>query len=245
METSEYKNIYENEEAHGWYRGMKFLSLTLLDKYLPKQKQKLNILDAGCGTGSMIGSLAKYGKVYGIDISPEAIKYCRLRGLKNVQQASVMKLPFGDEIFDVVTCFDVLYHQQVQPDLAVKEINRVLKKDGIFLLRVPALEELRGAHDTVVHTARRFSGWQIQHLLEHHEFKILLSSYINYFLFPATYISRKLTNLFPLNKSSDIGRLPWIVNASVEALLKMEAKLITHTISFPLGVSFVALAQKQ
>ena len=41
-------------------------------------------------------------------------------------------MPFKDECFDVVVCFNVLDHMS-NPNRALLEIKRVLKKDGIFL----------------------------------------------------------------------------------------------------------------
>ena len=76
--------MYQVEDKHFWYQGMRKITKTLFDKYLPKNK-RLKILDAGCGTGRNILFLKNYGQVYGLDISPEAIKYCKKRGLKNIK----------------------------------------------------------------------------------------------------------------------------------------------------------------
>src|SRR3989344_2244801 len=107
MEIREYKTMYEVEDAHFWYKGMREIAKTLLDKHLPKNKQ-LNILDAGCGTGRNIIFLKNYGKVSGFDISPYAIKYCKRRKLVNIKFGSIDKIPYKNNCFDVVTCFDVL-----------------------------------------------------------------------------------------------------------------------------------------
>ncbi|KKU90760.1 MAG: Methyltransferase type 11 [Microgenomates group bacterium GW2011_GWA1_48_10] len=244
MEISEYKNIYENEETHGWYQGMKYVSLALLDRFL-ERKQKLKILDAGCGTGMMIKALEKYGKVEGIDISPEAIKLCKKRGLKNVQIASVMKIPFKSESFDLVTSFDVIYHQQIVPNQAIREFSRVLKKGGVLLLRVPALEILRGSHDKVVHTASRFTLEEVNQLLENNHLKLEFSSYVNFFIFPLTLLTRMLSRRNFQGHTSDIGHLPTIVNLAVENLLKLETLFLRNAVTFPIGVSIIAVASKK
>ena len=67
----------------------------------------------------------------GVDPSPHAIALAKrdhpLRG-------SILDLPFEDETFDVITCFDVLQHLEPKSDKrAVNEIERVLRPGGIAL----------------------------------------------------------------------------------------------------------------
>jgi len=45
-------------------------------------------------------------------------------------------IPFRDEFFDCVTCCEMLEHDE-NPFLTIKEIHRVLKKDGWLILTVP------------------------------------------------------------------------------------------------------------
>jgi ubiquinone/menaquinone biosynthesis C-methylase UbiE len=46
------------------------------------------------------------------------------------------KSPFPDEAFDLCTFLDVIEHVE-NPDNAIKEIHRVLKKEGFLLLTTP------------------------------------------------------------------------------------------------------------
>ena len=156
MDISEYKNIFENEESHFFYVGNHNMVLSLVKRYL-KPGKEIRILDAGCGTGLLAKKLEKFGVVTGIDISPEAILYAKKRGIRAIK-ASVTKLPFKDETFDLVVSIDVLYHQNVENDLnALGEFKRVLKPNGILIVKVPAYNWLRGSHDIVVHTKHRYT----------------------------------------------------------------------------------------
>ena len=82
MEKIEYLNLYNFEENHWWFKGQRKILLNLIEKYFPIKKN-LKIVDAGCGAGYNILILRKYGKVLGIDNSYEAIKFCKLRGIKD------------------------------------------------------------------------------------------------------------------------------------------------------------------
>ena len=101
------------------------------------------ILDVGCGGGKTIKLLTKQsknGKVYGIDYSKESIETSREKNKKAVlegkvilKQANVSSLPFSDDFFDIVTAFQTHYFwDNLKND--IKEINRVLKPNGQFIL---------------------------------------------------------------------------------------------------------------
>src|SRR3989344_2471859 len=87
--------------------------LGVISKYLKKND---NILDIGCGAGSVALFLAKKGyRVHGIDISKKAISTCiesaRILRLKN---ASFEQVDFPNSLpnkkFDVIICTEVLEH---------------------------------------------------------------------------------------------------------------------------------------
>ncbi len=102
------------------------------------------ILDIGCGGGRNIerfaAQISDSGRVVGIDYSDVSVeKSTELnrnsigRGIVNVLQGSVSEMPFYDETFDIVTCFETVYFW---PDFIndLKEVNRVLKKDGFIFI---------------------------------------------------------------------------------------------------------------
>jgi ubiquinone/menaquinone biosynthesis C-methylase UbiE len=101
------------------------------------------VLDVGCGGGKTIQLLShinKNGRIYGIDYSEQAVKDSIrankidvATGKVNIQQASVTDIPFQEDFFDIITAFQTHYFW---PDLetSIKEVFRVLKKDGSFLI---------------------------------------------------------------------------------------------------------------
>jgi 2-polyprenyl-3-methyl-5-hydroxy-6-metoxy-1,4-benzoquinol methylase len=99
------------------------------------------ILDVACGVG--YGSSLLIDKeafsVTGIDISEKAINYARKNfKRKNVKfvTGNAEKLPFGNEVFDVVVSFETIEHLR-QPNMFLKEAKRVLKNDGLFIISTP------------------------------------------------------------------------------------------------------------
>lgn len=99
------------------------------------------ILDIGCGGGRNIERFAAKittGKVVGLDYSEVSVeKSIQLnreaidKGKVKVIQGSVSEMPFEDNFFDIITGFETIYFW---PDFIndLKEVNRVLKKDGLL-----------------------------------------------------------------------------------------------------------------
>lgn len=243
MELSEYKNIFEHEETHFYYVGTHNAVIELLKKYLPKKTGNI-ILDAGCGTGSLMIKMKGFGKVYGIDASSEALKFTRKNGLKKVTKASVEKIPFKDNTFDAITSIDVLYHKEVRSDLkALKEFKRVLKPGGILIIKNPAHNWLRGNHDIVIHTTRRYSKKQFGEKLKLAGFQTIKLSYINMSFFPLAILKRLTETILKSKPSSDVETLPEGVNKLLIYLYNAETKFLTRN-TIPFGLSIFAVARK-
>ncbi len=110
---------------------------------LSQIKQDMNILDLACGSGEPSLSIATHvgpkGHVVATDIVPEMLqiaeKNAREKGLSNIEfkVSNAETLDFPDESFDAVTCrFGVMFFSD--PQKAMSEINRVLKKDRLVSL---------------------------------------------------------------------------------------------------------------
>ncbi len=87
MQPEEYGAMFRVEETHWWYQALHRLIFQTLESELPDWHEK-EILDAGCGTGSILQQLGNPAKNVGVDLASEAVSFCRQRGLTNVQQAS-------------------------------------------------------------------------------------------------------------------------------------------------------------
>jgi len=103
-------------------------------KFLAKIKGK-TILDAGCGKGRFSKILAnKGGVVTGVDLSNELLKVAKNK-IKNANFiiGNILDLEFLDNSFDYIICVEALEHVP-DTDKAIKEMVRVLKKDGKIII---------------------------------------------------------------------------------------------------------------
>jgi SAM-dependent methyltransferase len=244
MEPSEYHMMYEVEDRHWWYVGMKRLTLHLLKQVYP-QRNDLIILDAGCGTGAAAAYLSSFGSVSGLDYSPLALAFCQQRGLQRLSRGTVGQLPFAVASFDLITSFDVLYHRAVGAyQDALAEFHRVLKPGGRLLLRLPAYNWLRGHHDEVIHTERRFTARELRQALAQAGFFNEKVTYANSLLFPAAAGKRALDRIIPTTSTqSDVKpNPPWQDNLLAH-VLEAEAHWLTH-FNLPFGLSLITLSRK-
>lgn len=132
-----YYDYYWQERSTGWSPRNQHpdpILRSLLSKMIHDGKY---VLDYGCGDCSKCGPLVhSFGAHYvGVDVSLSALQTCikRDRVLCGDENTS---LPFISETFDVVLCIEVLEHL-FRPDLALRQIHRVLKPDGILIVSAP------------------------------------------------------------------------------------------------------------
>lgn len=241
MQLSEYKNIYDNESNHFFYKATHHLTLQLVKQFCDPNT-RLDILDAGCGTGLLATKLKKFGNVEGIDYHPEAVKFAKKRGIK-VIKGSVDRLPYKKSTFDLVICIDVLYHKGVNDIKALHEFYRVLKPNGVLILRVPANKWLTPKHDKLVHTRERYDKSQIENRIIQNRFKIIKISYVHSILLPLTIINQFKENILESNIESTIGKLPEWINFILYWILKIEVNLLKN-INIPFGLGLTVVAKK-
>lgn len=239
MKKSEYTNIADLENTHFWYRANREFSLDLIANNLPLSR-RLRILDIGCGAGGTTTALKKFGSVTGIDCHPLAIQLASRHHINHLYLANSNHLPFPDSSFHLVTCFDVLYHQQVNLDQTISEIFRVLKPRGTLLIREPAFSFLAGSHDVVVGGARRFSAGQIKRLLVPMGFSIKKLTYFNLISLLPLLAFRKIKR----QSSSDIHPIWNPLNQLGYYMLRAESKIAKY-LNLPFGSSIYCVCIKK
>jgi SAM-dependent methyltransferase len=171
-----------------------------------------------------------------LDLAKAAVDLARRHEELAIVRGSVGDLPFVKNSFDLVTSFDVLYHRAVGDDAAaVKEVARVLRPDGWFLLRLPAFEFLRSNHDRVVHTERRYRAAQVRGLVEGARLRVRRLTYANSFIRAA--LKRVWERTRPHDEPrSDVQATPTLVNKALTGVLNLGSTLLRNW-DLPVGVS--------
>ena len=113
-------------------RLLRNLNTNLMDK---------SILEAGCGAGYGIEAIINHfhpKEYYAFDINKKMVERSRSRARNQIVDAKVFqgditKIPLPSQKFDAVFIFTVLHHEVRWRD-ALREVNRVLKPDGLLFV---------------------------------------------------------------------------------------------------------------
>ncbi len=235
MESWRYREQFEVEERHWWFRSRRAVVRALLSRAgVPPSPR---ILDAGCGTGANLIEYGRLGEVTGVDAFPEAIQFCRDRGLENVLEAPVEKLPFDPDSFDLMFATDVIEHLD-DDVLALRELRRVAAPGARLLLTVPAYTWLWGDHDVSVHHRRRYTAARLRESVRAAGWRPELDTYVFAAALPAVAGVRTLRRLRATrNGGSDLSLPPAPVNQVLQLPTLAEAKAIERGARLPAGVS--------
>src|SRR6185369_11727486 len=198
-----YPTLFRVEQSHWWFIGRRKILASFVEEICRSvTDRRPRILDVGCGTGANLLMLSKYGDAEGVDVSEDALAFCRERGLDKVKLGAAEQLPYDDATFDLVTAFDVVEH--IDDDLAgLKEMRRVLRPGGRVLLFVPTFMFLWGLQDDVSHHRRRYRLPGLTRVLEQAGFEIERSTYANITFFLPILLLRKLMRLTGIKTESE------------------------------------------
>lgn len=235
--------MFENENSNFYYVANHKIILSLIKRYAQVRKRPINILEAGCGTGLLSKKLEPLGKVKAFDIHPEAIRLTKKRGM-DVRKGSVNKIPFPNDSFDIVTSVDVIYHKQVDDQKALCEFYRVLKPNGIAVMRVPANKWLIRQSDKRVHTRERYDKEELRQKLQKAGFFVEKISYVNFLLLPPSMLTYYLEKISKRNRAkSPITSIPKPFNYLLSMLLSIETHIL-KLVDIPFGLGLIAVAKK-
>ena len=223
------------EAGMWWYRA---LHARLLDTL---GDMRGDVLDAGCGTGGLLGRLGARAGItrVGLEWDAEAARRAGEKSGAPVACGSVNALPFADATFDAAILADVLCHRAVEPVAALGEVRRVLRPRGRLVVNMPAYAWLLSGHDRRVHNARRQSAREVRAMLGAAGFADIGVQYWNGLLLPLMVARRKI---FPRHDSaSDVSRFsPWL-NTTLHTVAEIERHL---RVPLPAGGSVLATARR-
>ena len=197
-----------NNNNHFWERFAKFygpfmsknkdLYHELCVRIHKGLRKDMTVLELACGTGQLSFPLAKYVRFFrATDFSPAMIREAKKHPIPpqlHFSIANAVSLPFHDDSFDVVIIANAL-HVMPHPERALKEIHRVLKKDGIlyaptFLQGTTKLARLRIKFLNLLgfRTYHQWSEKQFSKFISEHGYTIKECSVIKSDLLPLCYL---------------------------------------------------------
>jgi len=237
-----YPILFQVEQSHWWHIGRRRIIAGFVEDICKQVTDRTpRILDVGCGTGANLLMLSKYGDAEGVDISEDALEFCRERGLNNVKLGAGEDLPYEDGTFDLVTALDVVEH--MDDDLAgLKEMRRVLRPGGRVLLFVPTFMFLWGLQDDVSHHRRRYRLPELRRVLEEAGFEIERTTYANITFFLPILLMRKLMRLTGIQAESENTINVTALNGVLGRVLGAESSVL-KVMNLPFGVSGLCMAR--
>jgi len=129
--------------------------IQMVTHFLPAEK---TFADLGCGTGQSSSLLSKHYQVTGVDISPLFLKEAQKKFSQvDFIKGDIIQLPFKNNSFDGVGCFNVLEHISA-PQKAVAEMIRITKKGGLIFICCPNLLSPKYFIDALRWNKRTFLG---------------------------------------------------------------------------------------
>lgn len=189
MNKEYYRKYYDFERSHWWFRARAEILRCYIQRNVIDDKP-LRILNVGAATGYTTTWLSEFGEVVSLEYDEDCIDFVKNRVDFEIERGSILALPYSENTYDIVCCFDVIEH--VEDDRkAVHELCRVCKRSGAVLLTVPAGMDLWSQHDIINHHFRRYDRTQLEGLFTGLPGQINFISFFNSRLYPLIYLVRK------------------------------------------------------
>lgn len=240
MEEQVYPHLYRIEKEHWWYSARLEILMHFLEERLDMSRP-IRSLDVGCGTGAALEMFSRRFEAYGLDPSPQAIEFCRKRGLENLFLGELTEYPARDQ-FDLVTFLDVLEH--VEDDRgALQAAHRILGEGGKLLITVPAFPSLWSPLDVMLHHKRRYTLKQLKEVVASAGFRILHVTYFNTLLFPVALVRRMAAKVTHNETMGDLEIPGKALNSALRSVFSLEKPLLPK-LSLPFGLSLLCWAEK-
>ena len=233
------------EETNFWFVNRAHLIVALLRRHFPAAR---NILEIGCGTGSVLLALRRAMpklRLAGSELNPRGLQIARKRlGDVLLVQMDARRIPTCSE-FDVIGAFDVIEH--IKEDNAVLEqMHAALKPGGGLIVTVPQHRWLWSKTDDAAYHMRRYERGEMERKLGQAAsgFRILRSTSYTSLLLPVMILSRLLRRgRSEADPFAELQVSGWL-NRTLSSILWLEIGLTRSGLNWPIGGSRVIVAQR-
>ena len=248
--TPEYYKEYYHLERSNWWFTARLEILKIQVEILFPHKNDLNILNIGVATGATSQMLEMFGKVKSIEYDEICFNFVKDKLQIDIEQGTILDLQFAENSFDLVCAFDVVEHVE-DDQLAVKEMIRVCKSNGMVFVTVPAFMDLWSKHDEINYHFKRYTTKTLLPLFESNSGNISYHSYFNTILFIPIYLVRWISNKFPKlfkrdGSGSDHSMFELgFLNKVLYKIFYAENVLLKRLVKLPFGVSLMLCFKKK
>lgn len=242
MQPAMYERIFYLQNTHWWHQSR----MCFLDVLLRNVPMRGRVLDVGCGPGSMLHYLGKYGEVVGVDSYLPALEMARTHFSGQLLDGDISRLSFSESEFSLVAACEVLYHRNIDDvQQAVNECVRVLKPGGHLVVVDSAYSACFSAHDRSAHGARRFNKAMLVKNFQDAGLEVVHVTYAYCLLLPLVWFVRRCKELFNIEEApgAEISEIWKPLNAMVIGWFKLEA-LVAGRWGLPFGLSVQILGRK-
>lgn len=248
MNLDEFNIFNTVADNHFWFKYRNDILASIIRSRF-RSKTKLKILDVGCGEGNTIRSLAKVNPdfiIVGCDIFVEGME------LSNVKlplfQGDVSDDLFVEEQFDVILLLDVIEHVPDDQKL-LQAAHKLLKKNGLLIVMVPAGMYLWSKFDIISGHYRRYTDETLKKSISKSKFNVNYLRYFMSLILPVylirALIYRKKAQIDSNTIQKQNLKLNWFVNTTLLKLCQIEYFFIKTKVQPFLGASLLAICTKE
>lgn len=240
LDRAVYDRMAEIDADHWWFVARRSIIAKLIDRFRPKPGP-MKILEVGCGTGSNLALLQRYGTVDAIEPDDGARALAAERSGLAIKRGYLPHgVPLEDGHYDLIVLFDVLEH--IPEDVpALAALRAKLAPGGRILVTVPGTPWLWSAHDAAHHHQRRYTEASLRRVFAEAGLKPRHVSHFNTLLFPLIVAVRGAGKL--LGREGNDDEMPSApVNAVLKAIFGVERHWVA-TVRVPFGVSIAMIAE--
>lgn len=250
----------ETAATHWWGASVERIEKTWLKKAMNRNRLPVrkawDWLDVGCGSGSRLRFWSDWNcwkSMHGVDPETTAINMSpfHLDQVIEIKSGHLPGLSGTDELYDLVTAFDVIQHVPVhQRETAIRELAQKVRPGGLLLMRTNAPGiSFRNREDSSITNAP-----VLRQTLFQENFKIINSSHFNFtggLLEDVTSLARNSWQGKPELKGPKKNGLPenWRKNRKGHWLGRIagwvESQIVASgVVKLPIGHSYIVLAIK-